>query len=320
MSAVHHYVPRFLLKNFCSEKKQRVWVFDKKTGASFQANVQKVAGERKFYETEIGERRISFEQPLSILEGAASKVLRRITETRNLGALTSDDRVTVALFAAIQMLRAPSHRELLLAMDKLLRQAIERWGADPNDVEGYHPLTPASAKAVSVMSLADPGPYVSIFLDKTWLLFETKPSCSYFIADSPIALQNLEDRGPRGNLGIAVEGIEIYLPLSQTLTLAFYCKTHEAKVREVMDRHQALLRLMPAAASAKFAPLLELFDGMTKGTPIRSGPRNVENLNSLQVRFAERFVFSSSPDFSLAKEMIADEPRYKTGRRAELAH
>ena len=54
-------------------------------------------------------------------------------------------------------------------------------------------------------------------------------------------MQNLvEPKGPfRGNLGLAVPGIEIYLPISSTMMLGFFCCSHEAAIRNSVDRMRA---------------------------------------------------------------------------------
>lgn len=41
------------------------------------------------------------------------------------------------------------------------------------------------------------------------------------------------------------------------------------------------------------------------------------NFNSLQIRYAERYVFSLVDDFALAREMIADNPPVRTGLRPQ---
>lgn len=46
MAAIHHYVPRFLLKNFCSGTKRKPWAYDKSTGKSFETSIHNVAGDR----------------------------------------------------------------------------------------------------------------------------------------------------------------------------------------------------------------------------------------------------------------------------------
>jgi Protein of unknown function (DUF4238) len=319
MQPIHHYVPRFLLKNFCTGKKPRLWVFDKARGVAFQANVQKIGGERRFYETTIGEKVLSLESTLALLETHASKVIKRIIDARNLSMLTPDDRATVALFVAVQMVRVPHQRENLLALDKALQKTFHDRGIDASQIENYQALTPETAKFVSMLALMSPEPYAQHILDKTWLLFETKPSVPFCISDNPVVLQNLRRRGPQGNLGIAVLGIEIYLPISRTLSLGFYCRSHEAEVRAGVEKYHAALAQKPTLPIPAFGPVLDLFNAMTKGTALGSQPENVENQNSLQIRHAERFIFSSLPDFELAKSMISKQPRYKSGPRPEVA-
>ena len=48
MAENHHYVPRFLLRNFLSGDKRRLWVYDKSSGRSFETTEKNVASERDF--------------------------------------------------------------------------------------------------------------------------------------------------------------------------------------------------------------------------------------------------------------------------------
>ena len=47
-------------------------------------------------------------------------------------------------------------------------------------------------------------------------------------------------------------------------------------------------------------------------------PPHVLNQNSLQVRQAERYVYSSQPDFTLVEDMISNQPGYRTGPRPRV--
>ena len=64
-----------------------------------------------------------------------------------------------------------------------------------------------------------------------------------YISDNPIGLQSLvEEATPLyGNLGLGVTGIEVYLPISSALSLAFYCRSHEQVIREAVDRMRSAL-------------------------------------------------------------------------------
>lgn len=320
MQPVQHTVPQFLLRNFSSGKKPRLWVFDKSTEQVFQANVRHVAAERRFYDLTVGETLVSLEGALAALEASASKAVKRIVRDRHLRCLTSDDRAVIALFVAVQIVRVRHHRERLLALDRSLREEFRARGINPEQIANYKALTPDDAKFLSIQAVLSPDEYAEHILDKTWLLFETKASHPFYICDNPVVLQNLIDRGPRGNLGIGVRGIEIYLPISSTLVLGFYCRSYEEKIRSGVERYRSsLLKNPELAKQIDFGPVIEMHDAMAKGNALGSTLENVENHNSLQVRYAERFVFSAVQDFSLAKAMIRDDPRYKTGPRLEIA-
>ena len=58
-----------------------------------------------------------------------------------------------------------------------------------------------------------------------------------------------------------------------------------------------------------------MMEAITRGRPLASQPENVLFFNSLQISSAERFVFSSNPDFSVAEDMIAKNPKLRHGRR-----
>jgi|SRR3989442_15657141 len=96
MAANQHYVPRFLLRNFCAGAKPRIWASDKSTGKSFETTVENVAAERDFYEAKIDDRVLSMEEGLSELAGKASRVIERIIASRSIGGLSEDDRVVIA--------------------------------------------------------------------------------------------------------------------------------------------------------------------------------------------------------------------------------
>jgi hypothetical protein len=55
---------------------------------------------------------------------------------------------------------------------------------------------------------------------------------------------------------------------------------------------------------------------LENGSLLQYTPENVMNFNSLQIAHAERFVFSSADEFSLAKRMLADNPSFRVGMRS----
>jgi hypothetical protein len=297
-----------------------LWAYDKSTAKSFETSIQSVAGERDFYAGEIGDRILSLEEGLGAMESKTAIIIDRILAQRSIGGLSDDDRIQIAVFVSIQMRRVPNHREHLVAMNAGIRKALGDRNVDPALVEGFADMTPEEAKAMSLMMLAEPNELPAHILDKTWLLFETNAAAPFYISDNPVAMQNLvEPKGPfRGNLGLAVPGIEIYLPISSTMTLGFFCRSHEAGIRKGVDRMRARFVRDPDFPMQGFGPLLDWMRAFRKGTPLRSEAENVLNHNSLQVQQSERYVFSSLPDFALVEDMIRNEPRYRIGPRPHI--
>ena len=314
MASVHHYVPRFLLRNFCSGEKPLLWAYDKHTGKSFQTNVQNIAGERNFYQTRIGDEIVSFEEELGKLESEAAVLIDRVISDRNIGWLSDENRALLATFVVVQMNRGPHARKRFISMDKGLRRVFgKRFGLA---TEGYPLMTTEDAKQAALTTLAESDQYAEHILNKTWLLFETSAEIPFYISDNPVALQNEDkSRGPmRGNLGLAVRGIQIYLPISSTLTLAFFCRSHEIMIREGVNRIRTSI-VTDSSFPQDFGPLLDWMRAFRHGTPLGSKPDNVMNHNSLQVMQAERFVFCSRRDFALVEDMIDEEPRFAVGPR-----
>jgi hypothetical protein len=61
-----HYVPRFILNNFCIGDTSQVFVFDKRHESVFKTNIRNVAVEKGFYNLEIDGVTASIEPNLCI--------------------------------------------------------------------------------------------------------------------------------------------------------------------------------------------------------------------------------------------------------------
>jgi len=166
-----------------------------------------------------------------------------------------------------------------------------------------------------------PSDYGLALINKDWLLLKTDNKHPYLIGDHPLTMHNMVVQEGRGNLGIAVEGIELYFPLSPNLALAIWCPSH----REMLTNSlQSIDRLVEVSNTERDwvrgkGDVLAILEALQTGDPLRSSPENVEFFNSLQVSTAERFVFSSNDDFSIVKEMIRANPELRHGRRMHEA-
>ena len=83
--------------------------------------------------------------------------------------------------------------------------------------------------------------YARRLLTKDILLFEAPVGTEFLLGDSPLALHNEREFGAYGNLGLAVPGIEVYLPLSPALQLAFWCPSLLKEWCDIISKSRATI-------------------------------------------------------------------------------
>jgi len=305
-----HYVPQFLLRRFASSASgKQIWVFDKAKERSFSDAVRNVASDRAFYDCDVQSETHSIDPQLTKMENAASSFISNVAKNRSLAGLGETGRKVIALFATVQMLRTEAQRKQLKGVIDNVYNALLRMGADPNKVHGFEFLDEEQTRTHSILSLGEmAATLMPHFLDKCWILYGTTNDNPFYIGDNPITMFNSNQDPLRGTLGLRVPGIEVHMPLGSTLSLGFLCRTLEAEVRGSYD----LARGMGNAVPMHVHYLVEAFGG---DRPYSLDTENVKHLNSLQVAFAERFVFASRDNFDLAREMLRTTPKLKTGRR-----
>ncbi|MEZ5284981.1 MAG: hypothetical protein R2712_09260 [Vicinamibacterales bacterium] len=113
---------------------------------------------------------------------------------------------------------------------------------------------------------------------------------------------------------MAVKGIEIYLPISSTQTLAFFCKSNEEMIRDGVDRMRKSMVRDPSMTMG-FGDLLDWRRAFRPGVPLPSKPDNVLNHNSLQVWYAELRILPRRTS-ELVESMIKDNAEFRNGPRA----
>lgn len=219
-SQLQHYVPRFLLRRFADVQNGRVHVFDKHTDAAFIANPNKVAAKNGLYSFKFIGHDMTLEPALAELEGRAAPHVARILQDRRLHPEDALERVELARFFAVQLVRTPAHREtwrdLWTRMETWLREQgmpDDYFQPDPKIGSGEHAERALAARMISTA----PQTMAPALMDKDWLLLATDAGHPFLLGDHPLAMHNDVDRGLRGNLGLNVEGIE---PLLSAVTAA----------------------------------------------------------------------------------------------------
>jgi|SRR5581483_3606080 len=315
-STDQHYVPQFLLRGFSSGKRKQLYVFDKALGRVFRSSVRNLACERNFYEFENDSASDAsrVDRWLGQLEHAAAPIIESVRTRCALQKLGAAERQWVAAFVAVQIVRTRQHREQWAHLVREVTQTLVEMGADLKNVEGFQPMTDEQIRHESIAGIPSSAfkllPHI---LDKAWLLFSAPRAHPFWIGDHPVTLANNLNPGDgiRGTLGVAVRGIEIYIPFSSEIMLGCLCPTVlsmflAAKNRLINPEH---------LSRGRVDEFLAAFEG---STTVLLEPENVMYHNSLQVLHAERFLYSAHNDFEVARDMIKTNPHARVGPRAEM--
>lgn len=316
----HHYVPQFLLRQFAEDGREHVYVLDKKTGRTFRANIGDVAAQNRFYEFTIGEVTASLEQGLAEFESRAAEALRRTLSAGSLTPITILHRTILAALVAQLIIRTPHRQALGDDMIAKVREKIRSMGTDPDKLPELKILDANENKILTARMLSETWQeFIPLIAFKTWAFHPVPETETIYLSDNPVVMHNELDFGPRGNLGVDVKGIELYLPLSSNAVLGMYCPQMTAdlqrRYQEMVSDHVFMERTMtPDTREA----METLFTGFRTGAPIPFDKANVEFINSLQVGRAERYVYAATDDFELAKDMLAKNPKLLSGPRASV--
>jgi hypothetical protein len=330
-----HYVPKFILRNVLGdEKNDRVSVFSKRTGKGFVTSIRNIMAERRFHEFAIGEDSLaSFEEPMCRIEDVLLPTYRKVIEERRLD-LSPEERGNLATFMAFQFVRTRAQREQFVRVEEQLKEHMEKSGGSIEQLEGYEPLTPdlLAYNHIEFMRTAI-GEFALHIASKDMLLLSAPEGRSFYLADNPVCLHNSEPSHPLfSNLGLAVQGIEIYLPLTADLMLAAWCpsllermradreKEHSNRKREllavVVRGHITAeqMRQQLVLINERLEPVDQLLAHFEAGTPIPMQETSMDHSNSLQMNFAREFIICKRGDFGLARLFVKGFPVTRTKR------
>jgi hypothetical protein len=272
-----HYVPQFYLREFSiTDTEYQVFCFDKKTGRKFVVSTRKIAAEKGFYSG-------SVEGALGDLEGKMSSSYRALLELQDVGRLSLQDKVGVAVLIATQHMRTRDFRNVIKeAFESAL--GVDRGLCDATESEALNRLRgkfmeeePARKLQSALMSRGIPE-FAAALLKMKWILFVNETKLPFWCSDNPFTYSNLFPYDEYDGLGFERFGSQTHFPLNPRLSL------------EIVD----------PVTYAGYSSCIVIDD-----------PESVVFNNHLQVKNARRYVFSSVDDFALAKQMIRENPGLK---------
>ncbi|MBI3899920.1 MAG: DUF4238 domain-containing protein [Gammaproteobacteria bacterium] len=284
-----------------------------------------VAAERGMYDFEFMGVPVTMEPGLAELESKAANVIKRIVEEERLHHDDQNERTTLACFLAVQMVRTRAvyvtQQDWMKRLEKWLRAEgapEEFFKADPHVGTGENAEKVLLARMIHSAS----SDFAPALAEKDWVLLKTDLNTPYLIGDHPLAMFNHIDHSPRGNLGIKVQGIELYFPLNPTLALGMWCPSIQQTLLEGFKKLDGLSESAPEAVAPYMQAWedgIQIVEAIRSGSTLPSRPDNITHFNSLQIATSERFLFSCNGDFALAEQMIRDNPAFKHGKRVDEA-
>jgi hypothetical protein len=326
-----HYVPKFILRHFLSDRtKKQVTVFQKSTTKRFKTSIDRVMAERRFNEFQIDEDfYASFEDSICRVEEAVLPVYENLVRNQRLTG-TGEEKTTLGVFIAFQMLRTRAYRDVQTSLLSQLRDKFTQMGFSPEHMEGLEEPTEDEQKRSHLVSMRKSiNEFSSIIAIKDFVLLRAAEGRHFYLGDNPVVLHNdIERKGVWGNIGLSVKGIQIYVPLTSKLLLAAWCPSILGEYRENASHHRAQQRRVKATVALSPQPfptaqlaalrheMVKLDEGLVRieqylrfadeGRPVQMTTDNMDFYNSMQVEYAREFIVCQNGDFDLARRFVAE--------------
>lgn len=285
-----HYVPQSYLRRFAGDG-NALFVFDKIQGKEFVSSVSNVACENYFYDIpedlagRAGVGIQAIEEFLAHVDMtysvAVDRLLKAVDKGKMKRVIERDQKIEMAQFIALQMLRTREQRDLLAEQIERMSEAMLslmpdyspdrfRVAADRNWVAQFQMGFMLSPETLE--------PLKHVLCNHIWFVGINDTSSPFYTSDTPVVRRAHYHHPVRSYSGLASPGIEIALPLT--------------------PRH--ILVLCERMAFSRYEGL--------DCTPVTLDRKHVTYYNSLQVSQSYRQTYCPSNEFGLAKEICRSHP------------
>lgn len=224
---LHHYVPRFYLKNFLNNK-SRLWVFDKTTGKTFPTTENSVAAENQFYRlpkpVPDGVDPLVIEKNLAAMESSAATIINKLIadiEVAELGGrleISKQDRIILSEFISAQYYRTLEFYDLL----PFLLSESESESKSDLDVQA---LSEEKRKLLHFYFLANSGcieNFTNDLFGSIWIFARNSSSVQLMTSDHPVSIKNFDNTMWLKGIAGLNDGEYVVYPLSPKIVM--YCK------------------------------------------------------------------------------------------------
>jgi hypothetical protein len=267
---IEHYVPRLYLQNFSSDsRKGCLYCFDKSKGRVFMVNCKNIASESYFYDDEkdINQR---LEKTLGRYESRLKLVYDKLLDLEDLDKLNVSERVWIASFIAIQLIRTKKYRTFLKNYLTKTAQDIMQTSPEQERKQLQLMTSDGFAKSIHLNTFGDVAKLTRAIQNQKWILLVNGTAIPYWSSDNPVYPPYL-----------AMPWSGMYTPVQMELPIS-----------------PRLILMLSGLRNSKFLPSkYEIKDN-----------DKIRFLNSLQLCGSYRYVLACCNDFSEAKEIIRRNP------------
>lgn len=328
----HHYVPKLIIRNFLFDKKRDyVRVYDKKENKEFTTSTSNIMAERRFHDLIFDEFIVSFENVAGKIEEIILPAYRSVIQSKELTG-GPEEKGALALLMAFQFIRTRAARDWWTQMDNILREKIAAMGGSIEDMEGYEPPTENNLTKNHILQMRDAvAEFAPIIAQKNFALMFAPKRRRFYLGDNPVVLHNENDFRPYGNIGLAVKGIQIFLPLTSEIVLCAFCPSIARELRDEMakkiDERNKIIATKVLNGEIFVSQVKKIREQFLKEDQkvfrtistfdecgiILAQDEHVEFINSLQSMYAKRFVICAKGDLRLAREHNSEFPQFREG-------
>lgn len=213
-----HYVPQFLLNNFClmgSDRKISTYRISEAKHLS-RSTIRDQAHENNFYGDQETEAKFAG------LEGEAARIIREAIRTETLPAPRSSDHHALLTFTIAQVFRTRAAADVL---DELTDNLAKRLMAEVPKLKDHLDKFEVKVVGAPLQTLGTALTQIGLVRDLRYKLLCNRTDIPFILSDNPAVMYNqyLEPRKRTGsNTGLAIKGLQILLPFGPRHLLLFF--------------------------------------------------------------------------------------------------
>ena len=272
-----HFVPKFYLENFG----ETIHVYDKMNESSFQTNAKNIGYEKNIYGKPDENNKHELEFAMSRLESKANVAILEVIQNESFSSLSDENKDALCGFTALQYLRTQEARLRITELkEKVINEIAKHMGVTDWKVK----VTEEGKTASHLNMMKDYLPIANVLRNMNVTILKNETDKPLWSSDNPVTLHNETEQFPWGNLGLASKGIEIHLPLSPTIGVAFLDPSTYPKLDILSVDDQIVIRE-----------------------------------NHLQTMWSTRFVYSNTNEFDMMNNYLHSEPEIKNPGKQRIS-